>query len=145
MNQAPESKASGCTSNIPDSTRNLKPMIKEAIFSQTMSSVIGPVANKPSGVQPIPSLTSRSNRSNEGAIGEAASRTSAALERGSLRCKNIPTTIDAAGEMSESPVKTGASNEKKSISEIFKDRLLVDAKTRRKEMVFADQMEMRDP
>lgn len=35
--------------------------------------------------------------------------------------------------------------ESKSISEIFKERLLQDAKNRKREMVFADQMEMRDP
>ena len=34
---------------------------------------------------------------------------------------------------------------KKTVNDIFKERLVADAKVRRKEMVFADQMEMRDP
>lgn len=149
-NQAHDPKQSGCTSNIPDSTRNLKPMIKEAIFSQT--AVIGPVANKPSGMQPQPSLTSRSSRTDEGNTGEASSKTSDALTRGhaALRSKqgknDFPTTNEISVEKSASQEEAiNPSNEKKTISDIFKERLVQDAKARRKEMVFADQMEMRDP
>jgi hypothetical protein len=59
---------------------------------------------------------------------------------------DIPTTNEITVEKSASQEEAMSSNnEKKTISDIFKERLVQDAKARRKEMVFADQMEMRDP
>jgi len=69
MNIAPDPKpANGCTTSIPESTcnRNIpKPAQNAPTFNQTMGPVIGPVANKPTGIQPQPSLTSRSTGSNK--------------------------------------------------------------------------------
>lgn len=97
-------------------------------------SMIGPVANKPSGMQPQPSMTSRSNE------GESATRPVDVLARGhsSIRSKGRSDVAMNIPSKKSTPAAEDQLNEKRTISDIFNERLKADNKARRKEMVFAD-------
>ena len=165
INIGPDPKPAhgGCTTNIPDSTRNLKPAVsnngvpnghfyeltnlsvqpKDALFSQTTGSVIGPVVKKPEGIQPQPSLTSRSSSGSQKPGESVVDDQMKPVHRPHPSHGHFPSSEQqllsalqkersASGECSEQ------TSEKKTIEQVFKERLVQDAKARRKEMVFAD-------
>jgi len=59
---------------------------------------------------------------------------------------DIPTTIEVGNNKPISLVEEQINKEeKRSVSDVFKDRLMSFAKTRTSEMFFTDKMERRDP
>jgi cyclin B len=95
--------------------------------------VIGP--NIPNAQQPSAALTSRNTKSNQG-LADSESQASSTLSLRRKQSKGNSTTNekDPKSDTSESAV-----------GELFQARIKADNKKRRREMVFVDQMDMRDP